>query len=378
MGRYQWRSRRSSKRTRFWQDWRPHLKTDTWRLMAQDALTLTFSWSSQRLRRVLAASAVYQSLVLIMRTDPEPVEDIAFAHGERSIRFVDADAPQPADWLQVQGRMCGVHTKELKLLVRGALRVAECVCRGPRTPPKHENEKSSFAARRGNHRPEFSGADIGLNLLNHMEAAAARRKIPCHLPVPFIHGLETKPRGKRYLVFVGEPGDRVFDRVDSHAPTIMAHGAEAIHLAGTRPSRRRAPPGPQVYLGSMPFRTAPQAPVRQSPSASSPQYQRNRGQPLITRTARAKAPPVTRRPRRPFRASVRLGRRSSQVDCRDAPTDAIGVSREESALAHKDVPKDPRSTVCGSLFATLPGGQQNGTDVVPFFQPYAVFGPSQW
>src|ERR1035437_9552257 len=89
MGRYQWRSRRSSKRTRFWQDWRPHLKTDTWRLMAQDALTLTFSWSSQRLRRVLAASAVYQSLVLIMRTDPEPVEDIAFAHGERSIRFVD-------------------------------------------------------------------------------------------------------------------------------------------------------------------------------------------------------------------------------------------------------------------------------------------------
>src|ERR1039457_3527397 len=44
---YQWRSRRSSKRTRFWQDWRPHLKTDTWRLMAQDALTLTFSWRSE-------------------------------------------------------------------------------------------------------------------------------------------------------------------------------------------------------------------------------------------------------------------------------------------------------------------------------------------
>src|ERR1017187_9114753 len=124
MGRYQWRSRRSSKRTRFWQDWRPHLKTDTWRLMAQDALTLTFSWSSQRLRRVLAASAVYQSLVLIMRTYPEPVEDIAFAHGERSIRFVDAGAPQSADWLQVQGRMCGVLTKEVKLLVRGSLRVA--------------------------------------------------------------------------------------------------------------------------------------------------------------------------------------------------------------------------------------------------------------
>jgi len=88
------------------------------------ALTLTFSWSSQRLRRVLAASAVYQSLVLIVRTYPEPVEDIAFAHGERSIRFVDADAPQPADWLQVQGRMCGVLKKELKLLVRGSPRVA--------------------------------------------------------------------------------------------------------------------------------------------------------------------------------------------------------------------------------------------------------------
>ena len=88
--------------------------------MAQDALTLKLGWSSQPLRRVLAALAVYQSLVLIMRTYPEPVEDIAFAHGERSIRFVDAE--QPADWLQVQGRMCGVLTKELKLLVRGSLR----------------------------------------------------------------------------------------------------------------------------------------------------------------------------------------------------------------------------------------------------------------
>src|ERR1022692_923858 len=100
---------------------------DTWRLMAQDALTLTFSWSSQRLRRVLAASAVYQSLVLIMRTYPEPVEDIAFAHGERSIRFVDADAPQPADWLQVQGRMCGVLRKS-----SNCLSAARCALRGMR------------------------------------------------------------------------------------------------------------------------------------------------------------------------------------------------------------------------------------------------------
>jgi hypothetical protein len=73
-------------------------------------------------RRVLAASAVYQSLVSIMRAYPEPVEDIVFAHGERSIRLVDAGAPQPAGWLQVQGRMGGVLTKELKLLVRGSLR----------------------------------------------------------------------------------------------------------------------------------------------------------------------------------------------------------------------------------------------------------------
>src|ERR1035438_905930 len=101
---------------------------------------------------------------------------------------------------------------------RLAARCAECVCRGPRTAPKRENEGSSFAARRGNHRPEFSGADIGLNLLNHMDAAAARRKIPCHLPVPFIHGLETEPRGKRFLVFVGEPCDGVFDRVARPAP----------------------------------------------------------------------------------------------------------------------------------------------------------------
>ena len=57
-----------------------------------------------------------------MRTYPKPVEDIAFAHGESPIRIVDAGAPQPADWLQVQGRMCGVLAKKLKLLVRGSLR----------------------------------------------------------------------------------------------------------------------------------------------------------------------------------------------------------------------------------------------------------------
>src|ERR1017187_9728543 len=62
-------------------------------------------------------STLFPYTTLFRSTDPEPVEDIAFAHGERSIRFVDADAPQPADWLQVQGRMCGVLTKELKLFV---------------------------------------------------------------------------------------------------------------------------------------------------------------------------------------------------------------------------------------------------------------------
>jgi hypothetical protein len=54
-----------------------------------------------------------------MRTYPKPVEDIAFAHRERPIRIVDASAPQPADWFQVRGRMCGILTKKLKLLVRG-------------------------------------------------------------------------------------------------------------------------------------------------------------------------------------------------------------------------------------------------------------------
>jgi hypothetical protein len=44
-----------------------------------------------------------------------------------------------------------------------------------------------------------------------MDPATARRKIPRHLSVPFIHGLETKPRGKRFLVFGGEPGDGVFE-----------------------------------------------------------------------------------------------------------------------------------------------------------------------
>ena len=39
-------------------------------------------------------------------------------HVEETARY----AEQPTDWLQVQGRMCGVLTKELKLLVRGSLR----------------------------------------------------------------------------------------------------------------------------------------------------------------------------------------------------------------------------------------------------------------
>src|ERR1022692_1927043 len=138
----------------------------------------------------------------------------------------------------------GLYERAQTACPRLAARCVECVCRGPRTPPKHENEKSSFAARRGNHRPELSGADIGLNLLNHMDAAAARRKIPCHLPVPFIHGLETKPRGKRFLVFVGEPGDGVFDRMDSHAPVIMAPGTEVIHLVVSRPLPTIAGSGP--------------------------------------------------------------------------------------------------------------------------------------
>src|SRR5580704_4521337 len=78
-----------------------------------------------------------------------------------------------------------------------AVRCAAGDCRGPGSPPKPANEKSSFGARRGNHRPEFSGADIGLNLLNYMDAAASRRKFPCHLPIPFVHGLETKPSCER-------------------------------------------------------------------------------------------------------------------------------------------------------------------------------------
>jgi hypothetical protein len=49
--------------------------------------------------------------------------------------------------------------------------------------------------------------------------------------------------------------------------------------------------------------------------------------------------------------------------------DGSGVSRKRSAqaLARKRYSQDPRSTVCGSLFATLPGGQENGTELVPFF-----------
>jgi len=74
--------------------------------------------------RILDASAAYQPHLLIMRTYPKPLEDIAFAHGERPIRIVDAGAPQAADRLQVQRWVCGVPTKKLKLLVRGSLRVA--------------------------------------------------------------------------------------------------------------------------------------------------------------------------------------------------------------------------------------------------------------
>jgi hypothetical protein len=71
-----------------------------------------------------------------------------------------------------------------------------------------------------------------------MDAAASRRKILCHLPVPFVHSLETKPPRERYLVLVCGPGDGVFDRVDSHATAIMAQGAKAIHIAVGRSNRR--------------------------------------------------------------------------------------------------------------------------------------------
>jgi hypothetical protein len=175
-----------------------------------------------------------------MGTYPKPVEDIAFAHRERPIRIVDASARyaslmralhNPPTGFKCREGCVGPYEKAQIACPRLAVRCAAYDCRGPRSPPKHENEKSSFGAGRGNHWPELSGADIGLNLLNHMDAAASWRKIPCHLPVPFVHSLEMKPRRERHLVFVGEPGDGVFDRVDSHATAIMAQGTKAIHLA---------------------------------------------------------------------------------------------------------------------------------------------------
>ncbi len=171
-----------------------------------------------------------------MRTYAKPVEDIAFAHGERSIRsLMRSTARRLAS--SARKDVWGPYEKDQTACSRLAVCRAAGDCKGPRTPPTHENEKSSFGARRRNHRPEFSGADIGLHLLNYMDTAASRRKIPCHLPIPFVHGLATKPRRERYLVLVGEPGDGVFDRVDSHTD-IMAQGTKAIHIAVRRPNRR--------------------------------------------------------------------------------------------------------------------------------------------
>jgi hypothetical protein len=42
------------------------------------------------------------------------------------------------------------------------------------------------------------------------------------------------------------------------------------------------------------------------------------------------------------------------------------------SLARKHTPQDPRSTVCGSLYATLPGGHQNGTELVPFLNQSSI------
>jgi hypothetical protein len=55
-------------------------------------------------------SAVYEPLVFIMRTYPEPIQDVALSDRKRSIRLIDAGAPQLADWLQVEGRMRRIST----------------------------------------------------------------------------------------------------------------------------------------------------------------------------------------------------------------------------------------------------------------------------
>ena len=129
-----------------------------------------------------------------MRTDPEPVEGVAITDRRRSIRVVDASAPQPADRLQTESRMCRIFAEPIKLLVCCDLHVTpEAIVQIPEIHSKRANETSRCVAGRRSHRTEFSGADIAFHPFDHMRAAAARRKIPGHLPVPFIHGLNTKP-----------------------------------------------------------------------------------------------------------------------------------------------------------------------------------------
>lgn len=53
-------------------------------------------------------SAVDHAFILVMRTNPEPRQDVALSNGQGSIGVIDAGRPEFTHGLQLQGRVTGV------------------------------------------------------------------------------------------------------------------------------------------------------------------------------------------------------------------------------------------------------------------------------
>ena len=70
------------------------------------------------------------------------------------------------------------------------------------------------------HRTSLALGDLTFHSLSQRHAAPVRRKVLNHLPIPRVVIEIVEPSGKGMTVIFGEPGNGVFDGVDSHTQTI--------------------------------------------------------------------------------------------------------------------------------------------------------------
>ena len=66
------------------------------------------------------------------------------------------------------------------------------------------------------HRPEFAGGNVRFYSFHKSRAAAARRKITMHLPVPIVHILLEEPSRQGSLIIRWQASDRFLNGVQGH------------------------------------------------------------------------------------------------------------------------------------------------------------------